>query len=176
MPQATPLARDEALAELTRRYFTSHGPATVQDFVWWSGLTVADVKAGLALLVAQLSQEVIDGQTYWFSSATPAVNDKVVMAHLLPVFDEYTVAYKDRSAVFDPAHTKKLGGRGDVLSNHTIVVAGQIVGIWQRTVKKDAVVIETNIFTRSTKAENRAVAAAVQRYGEFLGLPVAHEA
>ena len=55
--------RDEALAELTRRYFISHGPATVRDFVWWSGLTVADAKAGLALVGADLSQEEIDGQT-----------------------------------------------------------------------------------------------------------------
>src|SRR5213078_2598445 len=99
-PQARTLARDEALAELTMRYFTSHGPATVQDFVWWSGLTVADARAGIESLKSQLVQEVIDGQIYWFSASTPPA--KVSSStYLLPYFDEYTVGYTDRSAVFD---------------------------------------------------------------------------
>src|SRR5216684_6032669 len=66
-PQARTLDRDEALAELTRRYFTSHGPATLQDFVWWSGLAAIDAKAGIEMVKLQLVHEVVDGQAYWFS-------------------------------------------------------------------------------------------------------------
>jgi hypothetical protein len=62
-PHARALTHDEALAELTRRYFTSHGPATIQDFGWWSGLTGADAKAGLAMVTSHLQQETINGQT-----------------------------------------------------------------------------------------------------------------
>lgn len=171
-PQAKTLARDEALAELTRRYFTSHGPATVQDFSWWSGLTVADGKAGLALVGSQLKQEVIDGHTYWFSSATRAANDTGMRAYFLPVFDEYTVAYKDRSAVFERISMNKLGGSMDVLLNYAIVVDGQIVGAWKSTLKKETLVIETNPFTRLTTIEKRAITAAAQRYGDFLQLAV----
>ena len=128
---------------------------------------MADVKAGLALLGSQLSQEVIDGQTYWFASATRDANDKAVRAYLLPVFDEYTVAYKDRSSVFRRVGLNKLGGLG-----YAIVVGGQIVGAWKATLKKGTVVIETNLFTRITTMERRAIAAAGQRYGNFLQLPV----
>jgi len=172
-PQAKTLARDEALAELTLRYFTSHGPATVRDFAWWSGLTVADVKAGLSLLGSQLSQEVIDGQTYWFSSATRAANDTAVRAYLLPVFDEYTVAYKDRSTVFERVGMNKLGGSMEILLTYAIVVGGQIVGTWKPTLKKDTLLIETNLFTRLTAIERRAIAMAAKRYGDFIQLPVA---
>src|SRR5205085_10298801 len=87
-PQARSLDRDEALAELTKRYFTSHGPATIQDFVWWSGLTVADAKAGLAMVTSHLLHETINGQTYWFSPSTPPVQYLSQAAYLLPNYDE----------------------------------------------------------------------------------------
>ena len=72
-PQARMLDRDEALAELARRYFTSHGPATLQDFVWWSGLTGADARAGLEMVTSQLMREVVDGQVYWFAMLWPII-------------------------------------------------------------------------------------------------------
>src|SRR5438105_4854056 len=90
-PQARSLDRDEALAELTTRYFTSHGPATIQDFVWWSGLTVADARAGLAMVTSHLLHETIGGQTYWFPVSRLAEQDLSQTAYLLPNYDEYTV-------------------------------------------------------------------------------------
>src|SRR6266487_1491890 len=74
-PQARMLDRDEALSELARRYFTSHGPATLQDFVWWSGLTIADAKTGLEMVRSQLMHEVVDSQTYWRSTSMTPAND-----------------------------------------------------------------------------------------------------
>ncbi len=172
-PQARTLERDEALAELTERYFSSHGPATIQDFVWWSGLTTSDAKAGLAMVESQITHRVIDGQAYWFSasSSSPPPSEISQAAYLLPNFDEYTVGYKDRSAVFDGSHTEKLGSRGDILSNHTIVMDGQVVGTWKRTLEKSAVTIEARPFTPLTKTETRALAVAAERYGRFIGLP-----
>src|SRR5205085_3201799 len=145
-PQARMLDRDEAMAELTMRYFMSHGPATIQDFVWWSGLTAADAKVGLAMVTSNLQQETINGQTYWFSSSTPPVQDPSQTAYLLPNYDEYTVGYTDRSAIFDALHTNKLDPRGGLLTN-TMVLDGQVVGPWKRAFKKNAVVIEANPFT-----------------------------
>src|SRR5262245_2764707 len=106
-PKAKRMPRDQSLAEIARRYFTSHGPATLHDFVWWSGLTTADATAGLEMAKRSLAQETINGHTYWLASSIPATNDSSPTAYLLPAFDEYTVAYKDRSAVLDPKYTKQ---------------------------------------------------------------------
>jgi hypothetical protein len=171
-PQARTLDRDEALAELTTRYFTSHGPATVQDFVWWSGLTVADARLGLAMVGSQLMRELIDGQAYWFATSTLPTRDLSQAAYLLPNFDEYTVGYKDRSAAFDATHTKKLEPRGDILSSHAIVLDGQVVGTWKRTLKKDAVTITPLFFTPLDEAATGAFVASAEHYGAFLELPV----
>ncbi len=105
--QARMLDHDEALAELTQRYFTSHGPATVQDFVWWSGLSVSEAKTGLEMASSQLMHDNVDGISYWFSSSTSSDNALAQTAYLLPNYDEYIVGYTDRSAIFDPSHTRK---------------------------------------------------------------------
>ena len=170
-PQARSLDRDEALAELTVRYFTSHGPATIQDFVWWSGLTAADVKAGLAMVTSDLLHETIGGQAYWSSPSTPPEQNLSQAAYLLPNFDEYTVGYTDRSVIFDTQHTNKLDPRGGLLT-HTMVLDGQVVGTWKRTFKKNAVVIEANPFVPLSNAETCAFTAPANRYSEFLHMPV----
>src|SRR6266702_2850770 len=170
-PHARMLARDEALAELTTRYFMSHGPATIQDFVWWSGLAAADAKAGLAMVTSHLQQETINGQTYWFSPTMQPAQDLSQTAYLLPNYDEYTVGYTDRSAIFDALHTNKLDQRSGLLTN-TMVLDGQVVGTWKRTLKKNAVVIEANPFTPLSNTETRAFAASANRFGAFLRMPV----
>lgn len=91
VPQTKPKERDEALADLAQRYFTSHGPATVQDFAWWSGLRITDAKAGVEMIQSTLAKEIIDGEVYWFSSsskisrglATPRTCYQVTMNTLL---------------------------------------------------------------------------------------------
>jgi winged helix DNA-binding protein len=172
VPPTKTLERDEALAELARRYFTSHGPATEEDFMWWSGLTRADIRSGLEMVKQQMAYEVIDGKTYWFAASGPLASKSSQAAFLLPNYDEYIVGYTDRTAIFDSSHSNKLDARGNPLFQHTIVVKGRIVGTWKRILKKQALVIETNLFTQLTKAEDRSVAAAIQQYGEFLELPV----
>jgi len=171
VPQTGTFNRDEALTELTRRYFTSHGPATMQDFVWWSGLTVADAKRGLQMVTAQFLHEVVDGQTYWFSASMPLTKDAAQTAYLLPNYDEYTVGYTDRSAVIDASHTSKLDPRGGVLNN-TIVMNGQVIGSWKRIIKKDSIEIVPKLFSTLNEGETRSLAEAAQRYGVFLGRTV----
>jgi len=168
---ARALEREAALAELSRRYFMSRGPATVQDFAKWSGLTTADARNGLEAVKAQLRHEVVDGQSYWFPSSMPSVKEVTPTAYLLSIYDEYISGYKDRSAIGEAEIGAKLIALGSALS-YIIVVDGQIVGTWRRTLRKEAVVIETNLFTQLTKAENRAVAVAAQQYGTFLDRPV----
>ena len=170
-PHAKTLKREEALAELARRYFVSRGPATVQDFAKWSGLTITDARNGLEAVKAQLRQEVVDGQSYWFSTSRPSARVVSPSAYLLSVYDEYISGYQDRRAIVNARHAARLWAMGNALS-YIIVIDGQIVGTWKRTLRKGAVVIETNLFTRLTKAEKRAIAVAADRYGAFLELPV----
>ena len=170
-PAAKPKRRDEALAELARRYFTSHGPATFQDFIWWSGLTTADARAGSEMTRNHLGQEHINGRTYWFPLSMPTPRDNRTTSYLLPPYDEYTVAYKDRSAVLSPSCAQHLDAVRGILGP-ALVIDGQIVGTWKRTLEKGSVVITAHPFRSLKKAEKQAFAAAARQYGEFLRLPV----
>ncbi len=170
-PQARRLERDEALAALVKRYFTSHGPATLKDFVWWSSLTLTDAKVGIDLVKSELVAEEIGDQTFWFAPSTLPAKSPTPQAYLLPNYDEY-ISYADRSAICDPAYAKQFYPRENSIFSHIIVVDGQIIGTWQRTVKKSAVVIERSTFRTLTPAEEEAVVAAAHQYAAFLNLPL----
>jgi hypothetical protein len=172
VPQAKALQRDEALFELTKRYFRTRGPATVRDFAWWSGLTMVDTKRGIELAQSELVNEEAGGQTYWLAASVPSPRGASHTAHLLPNYDEYFIGFKDRSAILDVVTASKLDERSNALSAHIIVLDGQVVGGWKRTLKKNAVVVELNLLAHLGKAEQRAVALAAQKYGAFLELPV----
>lgn len=171
-PQAKRLAREEALAELVLRYFGSHGPATLKDFAWWSGLTGADARTGLDLVGQRLVCGQFEGQRYWAGAATARVEAGVSpAAYLLPNYDEYTVGYADRAAVFDASHTSTLGSRENILFHHTVVLDGRIAGTWKRVERKGTVAVTPTYFAPPSERERQAVAAAAERYGRFLGLP-----
>lgn len=171
LPKSEILERDEALSELARRYFISRGPATLQDFIWWSGLSTADAKKGLEMAKSHLIHEAIDGQVYWFSHSTTVKHDKALSAYLLPGFDEYIVGYKERSAIMDKAYMKTLTPTNGMLPP-TIVINGIVSGTWKRTFKKGSALIELKNFGTLTATENKAITIAANRYGEFIGIPV----
>ncbi len=171
VPPARTLKRAEALSELAQRYFVSRGPATVQDFAKWSGLTVTDARLGFEAVKDQLHHVAQNGEDYWLPpliTSTPAVSPT---AYLLSVYDEYVSSYKDRSAINDAEVGLKLFTMGGALS-YIVVVDGQIVGTWRRTLDKDTVSIQLDYLSRVTKAQRQAVAAAAERYGAFLGKSV----
>jgi hypothetical protein len=169
VPGGNALTRDEALAELSRRYFTSRGPATVQDFVCWSGLTAADAKAGIEMAGRRLVREAIDGTTCWRSSSTQAVARGPGTAYVLPAYDEYLVAYKDRSAAIDPAHSAE---GTNLILGPTIVLNGRVVGTWKPVPAKDAVIVTLNPFAALRGTARQAILNAARRYGTFLGKTV----
>lgn len=169
LPTTPRKTREEALAELALRYFCSHGPATAQDFAWWSGLTVKDAQAGVALARSQLAHETIDGATYWSAPTVTASHSSAI--HLLPPFDEYLVGYKDRSAALDPALGRQVIGINGLV-NASIVRDGRVAGVWKRTLQKTSVAIATELFLPLPKAHRPALARTAKRYGAFLGWPV----
>ena len=171
-PDSRRLSQEEALVELARRYFASHGPASVHDFAWWSGLTVTEARAGLEATGSGLVSERIDGKDYWMTSDTMShiAHDKSSV-DLLPGFDEYLLGYKDRSAVLAAEHAPKIvPGRNGVF-RPIIVVGGRVVGTWKRSLKKNSIHITLIPFTSLDDSEEEAIEAA-ERYSDFVGLPL----
>jgi hypothetical protein len=163
------LSRDEALAELTRRYFQSHGPATVRDFVWWSGLTTADAKRGLEMNRA--AKASIGALDYW---TLGPLRERTKNRHLalLPIYDEYLVAYRDREAV-PHAYTVVSSPSGRTARfQHALVVNGQVAGTWRLARGARATVLEVTASRKLTRSEQNALAEVVEQYRRFGGEPV----
>jgi Winged helix DNA-binding domain len=169
-PAAKLLTRDEGLALLTARYFASHGPATIRDFVWWSGLTVRDAKAGIAMVSPALSSESIDGITYWFRPSRVPPEPKPAPIHLLPAYDEYLIAYKDRDVAVDDVRAK--AGTFDPYA-YFLMIDGRLRGTWRRTIGAKSATITVRPFRPLTRQEQRALIAEADRYGRFINVEVA---
>jgi winged helix DNA-binding protein len=167
VPAGRELTRDEALAELTLRFFRSRGPATVRDFTSWSGLTVADAKAGLRLTEGQLDAEVHDDGTSWIGP--PGEREPARGAFLIPMYDEMVSGYRDLRMVL----AQPLPREG--MLSRPIVIDGRTVGSWKRTVTNRAAVIEATLFTRLSRSEFAALDGVVERFGSFMQFPVALE-
>jgi hypothetical protein len=157
-PRATSLSREESLAELARRYFQSHGPATLRDFCWWSGLTVRDARAAVALAKVEVMAE------------PPALDLAKNATYLLPNYDEYLIAYRDRGAVLDPARARNLGVYTTREYPHHAVVDGRVAGSWRRTISSTALRIDVRPYARLAPNGRRALVEQAKRYGESLGL------
>ena len=163
------LERSEALAELTRRYFTSHGPALMRDYAWWSGLTMTDVKTGIDMASPQLEHETLDGKTYWFGELRTTAKTKATTIHLLPNYDEYLIAYKDHSPTFDSSLKEQLGPNNTVLFSNIVVLNGQVIGGWRRTIKKEEITVNACLLFKPGKGVKGALRLAAERYGQFVG-------
>jgi len=158
-PKARTLARDESLAELARRYFASHGPATLRDFVWWSGLRVKDAAAGIALAGVE---------------ALPAAPPASVAAgahYLLPNYDEYLIAYRDRDAVLDAGRARTFGSVNSREYPHQIVLDGRVAGSWRRQMTERAAAVVVKPHKPLDQRQLRALAGQAEACGQFFGRP-----
>jgi hypothetical protein len=171
VPKVNTFSREEAQAKLAKRYFNSHGPAQIQDFVWWSGLTVNDAKKAIEMNKPEISNEVIDGKTYWFFKIKKLKKEKTTNAFLLPGFDEYFIGYKDRAAVLEQKYVKYMNAGGGMV-NGALVINGQITGTWKRTFWKGTVQITIRPFAELIGDEKDAVTVSCENYGRFHNLPV----
>jgi len=176
LPRARSRPYEEALAALASRYFTGHGPATLADFAWWSGLTLGEARQAVDLARAELEEATFDRRAHWFVARdapdAPRAGERLG-AYLLPAFDEFVVAYADRTAALAPQFATHLNAGGGVL-NPIAVVGGRVVATWKRTLSRGAVTLAPSPFTPLTAAQARAIGRAFRRYAEFLGAaPVA---
>ncbi len=165
------LDREAALATVATRFFASHGPATMRDFVGWTGLTVADAKLGVYLAQSSLERMLTPEGEYWMANERSPESHEP-RAHLLPGFDEFMLGYKDRSAALAPKFANRIvpGANGVFLS--TLVLDGQVCGTWRRAARAKSVEIEAEPFARISAATRKTFAAPMARYAQFLGVPV----
>lgn len=158
--------KEESLAELAFRYFSSHCPATLQDFAWWSGLTAADAKNALELVKNKFVPETIGTKTYWFSDCFSFPKNERKF-FLLPAYDEFLISYKDRSASLPVLHNKTIISNNGIFFP-TMVLNGQVVGLWKRTIKKDGLFIETRFFSPVKRTVKKLVDEAAVKLAMFL--------
>jgi hypothetical protein len=168
VPEIRKIDRDEALARLARKYFTSHFPASLQDFTWWSGLSKGDCRRAIELIKSGFVSEKAGENTYWLPDSTAAVSRYEDSVHLLPAFDEFIIAYRDRSASLVFEHQKKAVSDNGIF-RPIVVINGLVKGVWKRMIKKDTAMIELSLFHPVNKKEMKGIEKATERYGEFLG-------
>lgn len=169
VPPAKKIERDTALHTLARKYFTTRGPATVDDFAWWSGLTKTDAKSAVSSLGATFDSEVISGRSYWFPHTTRAPVSRRSIARLLPTYDEYLVSYADRGAAQTKVNPSDVGETFDFLGSNVITIDGQIVGRWKREIIKNSVVVGQQPLTSLTDRDRAAIARQIERFTFFVG-------
>ena len=165
-PGARRLSREEGLAELAGRFFRSHGPATVRDFVWWSGISTKDARRAVEMIRARPQE--IGGTMYWTVGRSPRLSSRRKPAvDLLPIYDEYLVAYRDRQAVPHALYANSL-----ISFRHALVVDGHVAGTWRTGLSPRGVVLDVESSRALSGSEKRGLSRTVERYRRFLGVPV----
>ncbi|HEX6982983.1 MAG TPA: winged helix DNA-binding domain-containing protein [Balneolaceae bacterium] len=168
VPEKKSLSRNEALAELARRYFSSHGPATVNDFAWWSGLTLTDSRKALEMVKSDFITDTINSQTYWFSNSFFIPEPDEPSVHLLPAYDEFIISYTDRGATLSGEHNDKAISKNGMFWP-VVIVNGQVAGLWKRTIKGNKVNLEVEPFQPFSKTVKDLIEKKATSFGDFLG-------
>lgn len=167
-PLTSALNRDEALAKLAFTYFNSHGPATLQDFNWWSGLTAGEAKHALQMVKHLFVSETSGDKTYWFTDGIAPKQNHDNRTFMLPAYDEYIISYRDRTAaLISENHSKAVSNNG--VFRPVIVTHGKVTGTWRRTSKNKSTLLETDFFLPQTQPEPKMIADAFQPFIHFTG-------
>ncbi len=160
------LNRDEALEKLAGIYFESRSPATLRDFVWWSGLPVRDARKAIEMIGKDFISEEIGEETYLIPSSLPDFSENTDSVFLLPAFDEFLIAYTDRKAAIE--NDKMVVSKNGIFWP-VIIVNGQVTGLWKRTKVKDKIHVSLELFKPLKKRQMELVEKEVIEMGRFLG-------
>jgi hypothetical protein len=167
VPPANGPSGDEALVVLVHRYFATRGPATLKDFVWWSGIATAEARKALAAVGSQLDSRTVDGLVYFFQDdgSAPGTGPRV---HLVQCYDEMIISYTEsRNLLQTPAVSFPVP-RAIEGYTHVILADGRLVGHWRRVTARGTSRVETRTDQPVDRALRKALDEAVGRYEEFL--------
>jgi winged helix DNA-binding protein len=171
-PEARRKDQEEGLAELTRRFFTSRGPATLKDFLTWSSFTATQGKAGLDSIASELEHETVGGRTYWSAPSVAPPEPEGPRVDLVQGYDECIMSYKESRDVLWEGTAAATSPRNEAVFTHAILLDGRLLGHWRRVPEKASVAIEAWTYRGLERAEERALGEAAGRYERFLGAPV----
>lgn len=168
VPPVAELHKEEALARLAKRYFKSHSPASLNDFAWWSGLSVTEARQAIGLIELELiTDKFASHKLFVHESYKEAVSLQNDTLHFLPSYDEYLISYKDRTAVLDlEHHSKAFNNYGSFYP--VILHNGKVIGNWSKTIKKGQIVIETSFFDPKYRINKELIEQAKSRYKNFI--------
>jgi hypothetical protein len=169
-PDAIVLGPDAALAELTRRYFTGHGPATEKDFRWWATLTAGEARRGLQIVGEELERWTVDELTFFWVPVDPAAAPEPQTAHLLQIYDECIVGYTESRKLLDVGGSAWATGVATPYP-HVLLLDGQLAGRWRRQIRAAEIVVEVQPSRRLRRGERSALQREVESYGRFAGVP-----
>lgn len=165
LPKSRDLAGEEAMADLARRYFRSHGPATLEDFAWWAGITLKEARSAIGGAGETLAKHDIGGVDFWSGDGSLAAKVRKPLVRLLPAYDEYTVAYHDRALLVDGrAPASKMS-----LLSPAVLIDGRVTGTWKRVLGGGNAEVDVTLTRRLSAAETAALREAVRSYGDYLG-------
>jgi Winged helix DNA-binding domain len=165
IPRQRKLSAEEAHSELAKRYFSSHSPATPQDFAWWSGLPMGKARTALESVSGLVTVE-LEGREYWMTPETVSYTEQTFSAHLLSPFDEYTVAYKDRSSALTQ---EQLRDARYGIFGPSLLLNGLIVGAWKRSFKGKTLRLAMQPTRALEETERNALMLEAERYAQFFG-------
>lgn len=163
MPDPT---KDEALARLARSYFRSHAPATLQDFIWWSGLPITEARQAIYLIESEMTSEQWKDQTWYIHNTCRTRGKTSGSLFLLPPYDEYLIGYKDRTDVLPREYYSK-AFTNNGLFYPVIVHDGQVIGNWDRTIKKKGSYPQHSYFRHETCVDEEVLNQAKREYMQF---------
>jgi hypothetical protein len=163
-PRAKRLRREDALSALAERYFATRGPATLNDYTWWSGLTARQAREGIEALGSRLETVVVDGRTYWFVPGEPPPKGGSASADLVQVYDEVVIGYRQSRDLLISRSLTNFASGASIL--HPILHLGRLIGRWKPLPGEEAVKIEP--FRTLSETQRRATARAVARFRGFV--------
>jgi hypothetical protein len=133
-------------------------------------LTTGDAARGVAMNEARRVD--VDGRTYWTMGGAPRGPASRRVAHLLPIYDEYLIAYRDRAAVPHAPSTLTSKPGEPVTFQHALVIDGQVAGTWRTMRQAQRVLMRVFPLRRLSSEERRAIGETAERYERFLSVPV----
>jgi hypothetical protein len=163
-----PIEKDpphDAAAALAHRYFSTRGPATLKDFVWWSGLNTPEARRALEAVSSDLSSRVIDDRTYWFTDqGAPRPRPSI---HLVQCFDETIISYTQTRDVLQTASSRfAVPGYIDGFQ-HVVLLDGRLLGHWRYLPGRSGGRVETRIEKSLDREERSMLGDAIDRYLRF---------
>lgn len=173
VPTIYSLTPDDALKQLALKYFRSHSPASLEDFVWWSGLPKTQCRKALTLIANEIEETKIEEETMYLYHNTLDYPNYAKKVLLLPPYDEYLIGYKSRWVALEKKHTAKAHNNFGIFKP-VILHEGRVVGNWKASIDKQGENLTIDFFAEKSKIGKQNLQGAVNQFVQFCKVTTAN--